>query len=118
MKEILKKIIMKEKYMSVENISGQTAVSASTLPDTSSGGFGNDFLAILKGVGSGLIGTVASSAIGGAVSSAVGGLPSEYDSLLQLQRQMQLEQLTVTTISNVDRSRHESKMAAVRNIKG
>ena len=51
--------------------------------------------------------------------AAVGGLGMSGDlfALVEVQRQLQVEMETVSMISNIDKSRHESKMAAIRNIR-
>jgi len=65
----------------------------------------------------------ASSAVGdlaaGGLSIAGGGLGMSTDlfGLIEMQRQLQMEMETVSMISNIDKSRHESKMAAIRNIR-
>ena len=48
-----------------------------------------------------------------------GGLQMTTDlfGLIEMQRQLQVEMETVSMISNIDKSRHESKMAAIRNIR-
>lgn len=40
-----------------------------------------------------------------------------YQALIEKQIQIQLEQQQVSFTSNIERSQHESKMAAVRNLK-
>lgn len=44
-------------------------------------------------------------------------VPTELLSLIELQRQMQIEMQSVSLISNIEKSRHESKMSAIRNIR-
>lgn len=58
------------------------------------------------------------------VSGAVGALglggaevPSEYAGLIELQLQTQKEMMLVSMVSNIEKSKHESQMAAVRNIR-
>jgi hypothetical protein len=53
------------------------------------------------------------------MSSVGGGLGMSGDlfGLIEMQRQLQLEMETVSMISNIDKSRHESRMAAIRNIR-
>ncbi len=52
-------------------------------------------------------------------ASAFGGLqmPTELFGLIEMQRQLQLEMETVSMISNIEKSRHESRMTAVRNMR-
>ncbi len=45
------------------------------------------------------------------------GITSSYQALIDQQIQIQLEQQQVTFVSNMEKSRHESRMAAVRNIR-
>ena len=45
------------------------------------------------------------------------GLNGDYSSLLAAQMQMQKEMMVVSMISNVEKSRHETQMAPVRNIR-
>lgn len=52
------------------------------------------------------------SALGGGL-----GLSTDLFGLLEMQRQLQMEMETVSMISNIDKSKHESKMAAIRNIR-
>jgi ABC-type methionine transport system permease subunit len=73
-----------------------------------------DLWAYLKSAGIGLLGNVAGSAVSGAITG--GGL-GEYAALLEMQREMQRELLTVTMLSNIERSKHEGKMAFARNIR-
>ena len=40
-----------------------------------------------------------------------------YQALIEQQMQVQMEQQTITFTSNIEKSRHESRMAAVRNIR-
>jgi hypothetical protein len=41
----------------------------------------------------------------------------EYAQLIQMQLSVQKEMQAVTMVSNVEKSRHESKMSAVRNVR-
>lgn len=65
------------------------------------------FQSVLQGVGSLLSGGV----------SSIAGLDSNYQELLLLQMQTQQEMQTVSMISNIEKSKHETQMAAVRNIR-
>jgi hypothetical protein len=60
-----------------------------------------------------IISTVGQSVIGG-VPSAISG---NYAELLQLQIQYQMLMQTTSMISNVEKSRHETKMTPIRNIR-
>ena len=50
-------------------------------------------------------------------SSQVVDISPSYQALIDQQIQVQLEQQQVTFASNMEKSRHESRMAAVRNIR-
>lgn len=58
----------------------------------------------------------ASQFIPGSGSQSIDISPS-YQALIEQQIRVQTEQQQVTLISNVEKSRHESRMAAVRNIR-
>ena len=58
------------------------------------------------------LGDVASSALGMNGSSL-----GEYADLINTQIQMQQEMMTVTMVSNIEKSQHETRMAPVRNIR-
>lgn len=67
------------------------------------------------------------NSFGGALSLARGlmgtsgietaAIPTELLSLIELQRQMQIEMQSISMISNIEKSRHESKMSAIRNVR-
>ena len=61
------------------------------------------------------LGNAATSALAG----AAGGASSlgEYSDLINMQIQMQQEMMTVTMVSNIEKSQHETRMAPVRNIR-
>ena len=65
------------------------------------------FSSILSGVGSLL------SKAGGAFP----GLGSNYSDLIQLQMHVQEQMMLMSTYSNIEKSKHETQMAAVRNIR-
>ena len=44
-------------------------------------------------------------------------MPTDLFGLIEMQRQLQVEMQSVSMISNIEKSRHESRMAAIRNIK-
>jgi len=67
---------------------------------------GFDFRAILEQVG-GLVGQ----------ASGLGGIDSRYHDLLNKQMEMQEQLQLVSMHSNIEKSRHESKMAAIRNVR-
>ncbi len=57
--------------------------------------------------------SAAGEAIGG-VSQSIGG---DYGELISVQIAAQEEMQTTTMLSNIEKSKHESKMAAIRNIR-
>lgn len=60
------------------------------------------------------------STAGSVVSGGVGafsGMDSQYQSLIQEQMRVQQQMQLVTMHSNTEKSRHESKMAALRNLR-
>lgn len=61
----------------------------------------------------------ASSLLQGGVSgsSQTVDISANYQALIEKQIQVQLEQQQVSFTSNIERSQHESRMAAVRNLK-
>jgi hypothetical protein len=62
--------------------------------------------------GGGPAGALAGSAVGSGF-----GAEGSQTALLQLQRQIQQEALFYQTVSNIDKTRHDSAMNAARNIK-
>lgn len=68
-----------------------------------------DFQSLLSAVGA-----VASAVIPG---SSAGGLDSDYQSLLQEQLEVQRQMFLMSFYSNIEKSKHETQMAAVRNIR-
>ena len=69
---------------------------------------GIDFQSLLKAV-SALAGTV--------IAPAAGGLNGDYQELLQEQLEVQRQMFLMTLYSNLEKSRHETQMAAVRNVR-
>ncbi len=67
-----------------------------------------DFQSLLSAVGS-----VAASVIG----SSASGLGSDYQLLLQEQLEVQRQMFLMSFYSNIEKSKHETQMAAVRNIR-
>lgn len=56
----------------------------------------------------------------GTVSGIAGsmiGIDPQYQNLLMTQMQMQQQMQQVSLVSNIQRSEHESKMAAIRNVR-
>lgn len=56
---------------------------------------------------------VATKAVGGVSTEATGS----FADLIQLQIQAQEEMQTTSMVSNIEKSKHETKMAAIRNIR-
>lgn len=57
--------------------------------------------------------------VAGVASGALGysGIQPEYTQLIQQQLEVQKQMQLVSLISNVEKSKHETQMAAVRNIR-
>ena len=64
-----------------------------------------------------LIGKVGRSWLSGTTSGTTLDISPEYRDLIAMQMQVQQEMLNVTMVSNIEKSKHESRMAAVRNIR-
>lgn len=84
-----------------------TKTAAHYLPEPATGS-GQLFQDVLNSVAS-----VGSSIVGGIPAVATG----DFASLIQLQLEAQREMQSTTMVSNIEKSKHESKMAAVRNIR-
>ena len=69
---------------------------------------GIDFGAVLKAV---------SSVAAGALGLESAGLNSDYRILLQEQLEVQRQMFLMSLYSNLEKSKHETQMAAVRNIR-
>jgi len=69
---------------------------------------GRSFGAVLQSVGSAIAG------VGGGVASSVN---PEYMELINKQIEVQQQLLQVSLVSNVEKSKHETQMAAVRNVR-
>ncbi len=88
-----------------------------TFEAPSQSGF-SKFGSILSAVGSAVPGA---GAVGGALSALGGGgantsFNRQYQ-LLQLQSKMQQEAQMINMISNINKTKHEASMAAIRNVK-
>jgi len=73
---------------------------------------GGNFMSYVNGALS-----FAQKGIGALSSIDSATIPSELLGLLDLQRQMAIEMESVSLISNIEQARHESKMAAIRNVR-
>lgn len=83
------------------------SAAAKYLPEPAVTGVGlfQDAVELVKDVGSAVVDNAASL-----------GSASSYD-LIQLQIQAQQEMQATTMVSNIEKSKHESKMSAIRNIR-
>jgi hypothetical protein len=70
----------------------------------------SSFMNAMKGIGS-AIGS------GGATAAGMGGIDSEYAALIAQQLETQKQMQLVSFISNNEKSKHETQMAAIRNIR-
>ena len=59
----------------------------------------------------------AASLASGDSGSNVVGISAEYQALIEKQIETQMELQQVTFTSNIERSKHESRMAAIRNVR-
>ena len=99
---------------SVKNINTQNSLGAHLrtgqlgrfIPEPKSN-LGLNFRSILSGVG---------SVVGAGVSSVTGIDPS-YQALIERQIKVQQQMQLVSMHSNIEKSKHETKMSAVRNLR-
>ncbi len=76
-------------------------------------------MGFLQDVASG-IGNIAAKAVGTVASQGVGeafDISGDYMSLIAQQNELQRELQLVSMISNIDRSKHETMMAPIRNLR-
>ena len=66
------------------------------------------FSSVLDGVG---------GAIGGVAGGAMGGINGEFATMINEQIKWQMQMQRVSMLSNVEKSKHETQMAAIRNIR-
>ena len=59
------------------------------------------------------LGSIGKDVVGG-VSTVVGG---DFQELLKLQMETQIQMQSISMSSNIEKSKHESKMAAIRNVR-
>ena len=88
----------------------KTAESYLPEPSTSGVGVFKDIWQTVLGIGSSVLGT----AISGSVGQSINGSSSD---LIATQVEMQKEMQVTSMVSNIEKSKHESKMSAIRNIK-
>lgn len=77
---------------------------------------GLSFSSILSGAG-GVVARVAGAFLGGSTGGAVPGLEPQYQQLLQEQIYQQTQLQLMSFQSNVEKSKHEIAMTALRNIR-
>ena len=65
----------------------------------------------MQGVGNTLAG------VGASAASLAGDLDPLYQSLIQMQLDAQKQMLLMTSISNIEKTKHETQMVAARNIR-
>ena len=88
------------------------ATAARYLPEPASTSSAWSFRSVMKTVRD-----VAADAVGGAVGGVSQGIGGDFGELINAQIAAQEEMQTTTMVSNVEKSKHESKMAAIRNIR-
>ena len=93
-------------------ISSALKTAESYLPEPATSGIGvfKDIWQTALNVG----GSVLGSAVNGNVSQMLNGSSSD---LIASQVEMQKEMQVTSMVSNIEKSKHESKMAAIRNIR-
>ena len=93
--------------LQVTQVSTGTSTAAQYLPEpaTTTGSTFSSFLDAAK------------SATSTALSTASSYVTGDFAELLQMQIQAQEEMQAVSMVSNIEKSKHESRMAAVRNIR-
>jgi hypothetical protein len=83
------------------------------IPPEPGSSLGEGFSSLLSKVG-GVVGGV----VGAATTSGIpSGIDGNYLSLINRQIEMQEQMQLVSITSNTEKSRHESKMAAIRNVR-
>lgn len=101
--------------MSIDNVSG-SGVASLTIGDSNinrfipepSNGLGDFFKGIVGGLG---------SAVTGAIEPALMGIDSQYLPFIEAQIHAQEQLQLVSMYSNIEKSKHESKMVAIRNVR-
>lgn len=76
---------------------------------------GTSFSSVLNGI-TGVLGRVAGAALGGS-SGGIPGLSPEYVTLIEKQIETQMQMQLMTFHSNIEKSQHETKMTALRNVR-
>lgn len=98
-------------------VPGRAAAAERYLPEPAVDGTGifQDFVEIAKGA---LSGAIAAVPFGSLLSNgAETGGTGSFSELIALQIQAQQEMQVTSLVSNIERSKHESKMSAIRNIR-
>lgn len=81
-------------------------------PAVAATGAFQDFIEIARGVVAGVF-----EKIPAVIGEVPTGATGSFAELINAQLQAQIEMQTTTLVSNIERSKHESKMAAIRNIR-
>ena len=98
---------MSSSSVNLEGLGQVTSAVARYLPEPAATGVG-----LFKDVMD-VVGSVAGSVVGGVPGSATG----DFAELINLQIAAQEEMQTTTMVSNIEKSKHESKMSAIRNVR-
>ena len=98
----------------VNQITPSSTAAGSYLPEpavAATGAF-QDFMDIARDVVSGVF-----ERLPAVIGEVPTGATGSFAELINAQLQAQIEMQTTTLVSNIERSKHESKMAAIRNIR-
>lgn len=96
----------------ISTISSTLKTAENYLPEPATNGIGafKDLWQTALNVGGAILGT----ALNGSVSQVLNGSGSD---LIATQVEMQKEMQVTSMVSNIEKSKHESKMSAIRNIR-
>ncbi len=115
--------------ISRQNFTNPPEHSTQTAPQASTGADFGQVLATGLGIGASLAGKALGASVGGpligglganttaGIGGDLGNQQSQFAELLQLQNQMQVQNQQVTMATNLSKTDHETRMAAVRNIR-
>lgn len=81
--------------------------------------YSSNYLPTASSTGMGIFKDIAKvvTRVGGEIGGVSLEVPSSFAELLSAQMQAQEEMQTVSMVSNIERSKHETNMVAIRNIK-
>ena len=96
--------------LSLNALSSATSSAKQYLPEPATSGYGVFRDAV------GLVGDIGSAALNATVGTTVGA-GGDFQSLLDAQIKAFEEMQVLTMVSNIERSKHDTKMAAIRNIR-